>query len=112
MFMIDVIVKLAKRARNPFIRALKGDLADTPAYRPASQLALDLLRSGQIQGQVVEFGTCTGFTARLLCELLVSRQYDADLYMYDSFTGLPDMVGTPDESSYDVKHNKVWYKGS
>ncbi|MDB5306333.1 MAG: hypothetical protein JWO38_535 [Gemmataceae bacterium] len=82
------------------------------AYRPAFQTAIDLLRSGGVVGPVVEFGTCTGFTSRIICELLAARQFDVEFYMYDSFLGLPEMTGTPDETSYDVSVNRWWYKGA
>lgn len=82
------------------------------AYRPAFQLAIDYLRSVQMRGPIVEFGTCTGFTARQICELMNSRHFDEHLYLYDSFEGLPETTGTPDEHSYEVVANKVWHKGA
>lgn len=81
-------------------------------YRPAFQRAIDYLRGEKVYGPVVEFGTCTGFTARIICELLVGRSFDVDVYLYDSFEGLPDMTGTPDEHSYDVAANGSWFKGA
>lgn len=82
------------------------------AYRPAFQLAIDYLRSVQVRGPILEFGTCTGFTARQICELMNSRLFDEHLYLYDSFEGLPETTGTPDEHSYEVSANKVWHKGA
>lgn len=86
--------------------------ASVAAYRPAFQLAIDYLRSVEVRGPVVEFGTCTGFTARQVCELMNSRRFDEHLYMYDSFEGLPETTGTPDEHSYEVSTNRVWHKGA
>lgn len=79
------------------------------SYRPAFERAIDFLRSVQCVGPIVEFGTCTGFTARTICDLMNSRNFDQHLYMYDSFEGLPETTGTPDEISYEVKDNKVWH---
>jgi hypothetical protein len=86
--------------------------AAVAAYRPAFRAALDYLRSACVRGPVVEFGTCTGFTARQFCELMNARDFDEHLYLYDSFEGLPETTGTPDEGSYEVAANKVWHKGS
>lgn len=82
------------------------------SYRPAFERAIDYLRSVQCVGPVLEFGTCTGFTARTICDLMNSRGFDQHLYMYDSFEGLPETTGTPDEQSYEVKSNKVWHLGA
>lgn len=81
-------------------------------YRPAFQLVIDYLRSTGVHGPVVEFGTCTGFTARHLCDLMATRDFDAELYLFDSFEGLPETTGTADDGSYEVSDQKVWYKGS
>ena len=82
------------------------------SYRPAFERVIDYLRSVQCDGPVVEFGTCTGFTARTICDLMNSRGFDQHLYMYDSFEGLPETTGTPDEQSYEVRSNKVWHLGA
>jgi hypothetical protein len=82
------------------------------AYRPAFERVIDYLRSVQCRGPVVEFGTCTGFTARTICDLMNSRDFEEHLYMYDSFEGLPETTGTPDEQSYEVQTNKVWHSGA
>jgi hypothetical protein len=114
---IGVLVNLsqADRVGDVTVQGAMGYLSwesAVAAYRPAFQAAIDYLRSVGARGPVVEFGTCTGFTARLVCDLMNTREFDEHLYLYDSFEGLPETTGTPDETSYEVRERKVWYRGS
>ena len=61
-----------------------------------------------VEGDLVEFGTMTGYTARAISEamLAVEAQYGRPkkkLYLFDSFAGLPEPVAVPDVSSPHVK---------
>jgi len=61
-----------------------------------------------VEGDLVEFGTMTGFTARAIgaAMLAVERQYalpQRHLHLYDSFVGLPEPESSPDTDSPHVK---------
>ena len=61
-----------------------------------------------VEGDLVEFGTMTGSTARAigLAMLAVENQYGVPqrrLHLYDSFVGLPEPIADPDISSPHVK---------
>jgi len=62
-----------------------------------------------VEGDLVEFGTMTGYTARAIGDavLAVESQYNylpkKKLYLFDSFVGLPEPVAVPDVSSPHVK---------
>ena len=60
-----------------------------------------------VDGDLVEFGTMSGYTARAIGEamLAVESQYGLPkrrLYLFDSFVGLPEPVAGPDVSSPHV----------
>lgn len=61
-----------------------------------------------VAGDLVEFGTMTGHTARAIGEamLAVERQYGLParrFHLYDSFVGLPEPVAVPDTASPHVQ---------
>ena len=61
-----------------------------------------------VAGDLVEFGTMTGNTARAIAEamLAVERQYGLApkrFHLYDSFEGLPEPVAIPDTASPHVQ---------
>jgi len=68
-----------------------------------------------VEGDLVEFGTMSGYTARAIGEamLAVESQYGLPkkkLYLFDSFVGLPEPTAVPDVSSPHVKHGQ-WAAG-
>lgn len=79
-------------------------------YRPAFERAIRYLQGNDLPGCVAEFGTFRGFTAQTFAELLRDIQWPADLYLYDSFEGLPPPTGN-DVTSYEVVRRKSWLEG-
>ncbi len=79
-------------------------------YRPAFERAIRYLQGNDLPGCVAEFGTYRGFTAQTFAELLRDTQWRADLYLYDSFAGLPAPTGN-DATSYEVVRRKSWLAG-
>ena len=63
------------------------------AAADAFKTAIDYLADTKIQGPVVEFGTCTGFTARLIAELLSQRRIDTSIHLFDTFEGFTPRAG-------------------
>lgn len=80
-------------------------------YRPAFERAIRYLQGNDLTGCVAEFGTYRGFTAQTFAELLRDINWPADLYLYDSFAGLPAPTGN-DASSYEVVRRQAWVEGA
>jgi hypothetical protein len=62
-------------------------------------------------GDVLEFGTFRGYTAKRMARLMAEMQFPGKLWLYDSFEGLPDCNVEGDRDSYEVQSNKVWFEG-
>ena len=99
----------ARTTSQPPLGYSDYDMA-TLAYRPAFERALRYLQGNGIAGCVAEFGTYRGFTAQTFAELLRDMQWPADLYLYDSFAGLPAPTGG-DASSYEFRR-QAWVEGA
>lgn len=84
------------------------DRADA-IYGEAFRKCFEYLRGTQIEGDILEFGTLRGYTARLLANLMKEFGWRGRLYLYDSFQGLPPLRSPIDEQSYEVAINKVWF---
>jgi len=81
-------------------------------YKPAFWRGINFLFGNAIKGPIVEFGCRTGFTSRCLAEAIVERNLDAKLYLYDSFSGLPEISSFIDQSAPEVREQNVWFDGS
>lgn len=80
-------------------------------YGEAFRKAFEFLVGTGIRGDILEFGTFKGYTARLIATLIREFRYPGKLYLFDSFGGLPE-VGSPiDQQSYEVAVNKAWFQG-
>lgn len=86
------------------------DRADA-IYGEAFRKCFEYLGGTQIEGEILEFGTLRGYTARLLANLMKEFGWRGRLYLYDSFEGLPPLRSPIDEQSYEVAINKVWFSG-
>ena len=80
-------------------------------YRPLLDLCFEYFNGTQIQGDIYEFGTFKGYTARLISENMASRNWKGKLHLFDSFEGLPELDTSCDLNSYEVAVNKSWFKG-
>ncbi|MBM3542896.1 MAG: hypothetical protein FJX44_00080 [Alphaproteobacteria bacterium] len=76
-------------------------------YREAIQTCMEFVAYGGISGEIFEFGVLGGWTARIFAETMVDLHYPAELYLFDSFTGLPRDKHALDQASYDVSRG-VW----
>ena len=79
-------------------------------YRTAFERVIRYLQGNALSGCVAEFGTYRGFTAQTFAELLRDTQWPADLYLYDSFAGLPAPTGG-DATSYEFRR-EAWVEGA
>jgi O-methyltransferase len=79
----------------------------TKFYGDAIQTALDYCVYGGITGDIYEFGVLAGWTARLFAERMRDTRFFGDLYLFDSFEGLPCEMSDVDAASYDVLRG-IW----
>ncbi len=81
-------------------------------FWPAFAKAFLTTYIGHTSGDVFEFGTYKGYTARILAELI--RDFNLQetyLRLFDSFEGLPEITSQVDKTSPEVAVDKVWYRG-
>lgn len=76
-------------------------------YRQAIQTCMDFVVYGGIDGDIYEFGVLAGWTARHFAQAMRDMHYLADLWLFDSFKGLPRLKSMVDSRSYDVTRG-VW----
>ncbi len=81
-------------------------------YGEAFRRAFEYLKGTGVAGDIAEFGTLHGYTARLMATLMVEMDVPGCLWLYDSFTGLPADMSSVDADSYEVKTNKTWWAGA
>jgi O-methyltransferase len=79
----------------------------TQFYGEAIQRSLEFVVYGGVVGDILEFGTLAGWTARLFAERMRRIQFFGDLHLYDSFAGLPRAKDEIDRRSYDVTRG-IW----
>lgn len=79
-------------------------------YNPAFQRIVEYVVNSRIQGDVFEFGTFNGYTARTLAEMMYSYQHPGNLRLYDSWEGFPAMEGG-DANCPEVIQHKTWKQG-
>jgi hypothetical protein len=64
-------------------------------------------------GDLVEFGTCAGITARAIARAMIASERDREpkrFHLFDSFEGHPEITSEIDQSSYEVRHG-IWKPG-
>jgi O-methyltransferase len=67
-----------------------------------------------IEGDIVEFGTASGLTARTIARAMVAVERDRPtkrLHLFDSFIGLPEATSEVDQNSYEVRTG-IWAPGT
>ena len=65
-----------------------------------------------MSGNLLEFGTYKGYSARKIARKMKEYDIGKDFYMFDSFEGLPEIESDIDINSYQVKMHKDWEKGT
>lgn len=81
------------------------------SFRGSLQEGLRVVVCTGISGDILEFGTFKGYTARLIATLIREFRYPGKLYLFDSFGGLPEIGSPIDQQSYEVAVKKVWFQG-
>jgi O-methyltransferase len=67
-----------------------------------------------IEGDIVEFGTASGVTARTIARAMLAGEVarpKKKLYLFDSFVGLPAATSAVDQNSYEVRMG-IWAPGA
>lgn len=79
-------------------------------YTPTFQRVIEYVTNSRISGDVMEFGTFHGYTARTFAELMRGYGSDKELHLYDSWQGFPSMEGN-DARCPEVTQHKTWKQG-
>lgn len=72
----------------------------------------EYVKGARIPGHFVEFGTFRGYTARWMATLMTELGLKGELWLYDSFEGLPEHASEVDRTSYEIAQHRVWKPGS
>lgn len=67
---------------------------------------------GMAEGDILEFGTFTGFSAHVIAKLMKWCRYSGHLWLYDSFEGLPNSDAFCDKNCYLNANLGKWREGS
>ncbi|CCD83619.1 conserved protein of unknown function [Bradyrhizobium sp. ORS 285] len=108
----------AHKISAPYLFFDVDDVLILPAKEIARTLTLSVMyiNSADVKGDVAEFGTMGGFTARTLANAMVfDPRYQPNqplrkLRLFDSFEGLPEITAPVDLASQHVKSG-TWSKG-
>ncbi len=108
----------AHKISAPYLFFSIDDVLILPAKEIARALTLSVMyiNSADIKGDIAEFGTMGGFTARTLAAAMVfDPRYQPNrplrkLRLFDSFEGLPEITSKIDLESPHVKSG-TWSKG-
>ncbi|MGJ4915150.1 TylF/MycF/NovP-related O-methyltransferase [Bradyrhizobium sp. HKCCYLRH2060] len=108
----------AHKISAPYLFFDVDDVLILPAKEIARTLTLSTMyiNSADVKGDIAEFGTMGGFTARTLANAMVfDPRYQPNqplrkLRLFDSFEGLPEITAQVDLESQHVKSG-TWSKG-
>jgi hypothetical protein len=100
----------------PFQPLFKDDFSVTPpaTYTPMRAVdtwsrmfgtVLDFIYASRLEGDIYEFGTYNGYTARHLALAMTAndRSPATRLHLFDTFTGFPELNSAIDQTSYEIK---------
>lgn len=65
----------------------------------------------QMEGQILEFGSFKGYSARKLAEYSKKFNVNSKITLFDSFAGMPEIKSDVDKNSYQVAAVDDWKKG-
>jgi O-methyltransferase len=77
-------------------------------HEEAYKRALEFVTIGGIPGAVMEFGVLGGWSARIFCEIMRDIFNLNNVYLFDSFEGLPEYESQVDRESYEIAGRNVW----
>jgi len=72
-------------------------------------MAVEYVEGSRVKGDIVEFGTDTGFTAGVLAQH--TARTDRSLCLFDSFEGLPDATSEVDRNCPCIAQEGLWGQG-
>jgi hypothetical protein len=81
-------------------------------YEETFNTVYKYLKINGMDGNILEFGTYKGYTARKLAKYIKKYTLASHLYVYDSFEGLPEIKSDIDLNSYQVSELRDWGKGT
>jgi O-methyltransferase len=77
-------------------------------HEEAYRRALEFVTLSGIPGAVMEFGVLGGWSARIFCEILRDIFNLNNVYLFDSFEGLPEYTSAVDRDSYEIGGRNIW----
>jgi O-methyltransferase len=77
-------------------------------HEEAYKRALEFVTIGGIPGAVMEFGVLGGWSSRIFCEVMRDIFNLNNIYLFDSFEGLPEYDSAVDRESYEIGGRNVW----
>lgn len=77
-------------------------------HEEAYKRALEFVTIGGIPGAVMEFGVLGGWSARIFCEIMRDIFNLNNIYLFDSFEGLPEYSSAIDRDSYEIGGRDIW----
>lgn len=80
-------------------------------YTSAFSRVMEYVYSEQISGDVMEFGSYSGFTSRILAEAMRKYNHKGGLHLFDSFEGFPSSNAAEDNNSCKVAVQGYWQPG-
>jgi O-methyltransferase len=80
-------------------------------YGEAFRRCFEFFVGTGITGDILEFGTYRGYSARLIAGLMKKFNWQGKLYLFDSFEGFPEFSTPIESESYEVAVTKSWYPG-
>jgi hypothetical protein len=80
-------------------------------YGDAFRTAFEFIVGNEITGDFLEFGVYRGYTALVMAQLMLEFRRPERLWLYDSFTGLPEIESEIDRASYEVAVKRAWFPG-
>lgn len=79
-------------------------------YEEAFRRCFEYLIGSRVSGDMLEFGTYKGYTARIIAKCMAVNQFQNRLFLFDSFEGFPEIDSPVDQKSHDVQED-IWYEG-
>ncbi|OQA34718.1 MAG: Macrocin-O-methyltransferase (TylF) [Betaproteobacteria bacterium ADurb.Bin341] len=77
-------------------------------HREAIRRSLEFTAISGVIGDVLEFGVLAGWSARIFAETMRDCMVMGDLYLFDSFAGLPEYDSSVDRDSYEIAGRNIW----
>ena len=77
-------------------------------HEEAYKRVLEFVTIGGIPGAVMEFGVLGGWSSRIFCEIMRDIFNLNNVYLFNSFEGLPEYNSAVDRESYEIGGRNVW----